>query len=495
MDFRDRTEAPVWPSFQCQRLSPPATRPYMSQRVSPSGNVAGGSTYGGHGVRSDNIIVDYHHSSVGNLGSGPLPLGGRVTSGDSHRRRGREDFSAFPSPAHLAAPNLFSEDRDINTARRRLDYLPRSQLTVPLSVLEPTVSNPETRVGRNDRSGSESRDQRTAGTREDAVRDTSGGQVAATTLGETSVDAGNPAPVDHQAGIRGLAEQAVASSTLRSYQAAWRRWSLFSRQKEQSEAGQRDAMLAFMWDRYSEGESKTSMASTLAGISFMAKLQGYPDVTKCFLINKALKGWGRVRPSHSDARLPITLNILEELIRKVGSVTSDDYEKLLFSLAFSMAFFGAFRISELVARSRGHQESGLRAEHVSLGEGILACKIVRSNTDQSGRGSCVQLASQRPSHICLVRLASQFMSSRPQANLFLCHSDSIPLTKYQFAAILKWTLQSLNLNSTSYGTHSFRIGAATSAALAGSSNEAIKALGRWKSTAYKSYVRIDKVVD
>ncbi|XP_075055039.1 uncharacterized protein LOC142140939 [Mixophyes fleayi] len=495
MDFRDRSEAPVWPSLHRHRLSPPASRPYMSRRVSSPGNVAGGFTYGGHGVRSDNIIVDYQHSSGGNLSPGPLPPGGRATSGFSDRQRRREEFSTFPSPEHLAVPNPFGVDRDINAARRRLDYLPRSQLTVPPSVLENTATNPETRVGRNDRSGSESRDPRTAGTKEDAVRDTSGGQVASTALGETSGGAGNAAPVDHQAGIRGLAEQAVAPSTLRSYQASWRRWSFFSRQKEQSEAGQRDAMLAFMWDRYSEGDSKTSMASTLAGISFMAKLQGYPDVTKHFLINKALKGWGRVRPSNSDARFPITLNILEDLILKVGLVTSDDYEKLLFSLAFSMAFFGAFRISELVARSRGHQESGLRAEHVSLGEGTFACKIVRSKTDQSGKGSWVQLAPQQLHHICPFRLASQFMSKRPQANLFLCHSNSIPLTKYQFAAILKRTLQSLNLNSTLYGTHSFRIGAATSAALAGSSNEAIKALGRWKSTAYQSYVRIDKVID
>ncbi|XP_075037430.1 uncharacterized protein LOC142098485 [Mixophyes fleayi] len=489
-DFGDNTQAPVWPYFQCQRMSPPASRLYMSHWASSPGYGAGGPYYGGQGGRSDNFVVDYHHSSGGNFGSGPPPL-----LGDSRLQRRRESFSASPSTARVSAPNLSTVDRDSNTARRRLDYLPRHQMTVPLSVSEPTVMHPETRVGSRDRPCAEAQDQMTAERREEEIQDTSGGQATAVSLGQTSVGDGNPAPADHQAGIRGLAEQAIAPSTLKTYQSAWRRWLLFSRQKDQSEAGQQDAMLAFMWDRYSEGDSRTTMASTLAGISFMAKLHGYPDVTKGFLINKALRGWGRVRPSHADTRLPITSNILEDLIGNVGSVTLDSYEKLLFSLAFSMAYFGAFRISELVARSRGHQESGLRVEHVSLGEGILACKIVKSKTDQSGRGSWVQLTSQQPCLICPVRLASLFMSKRPHANLFLCHANGIPLTKYQFATILKRTLQSINLNSTLYGTHSFRIGAATSAALAGSSSEAIKALGRWKSAAFKSYVRIDKVVD
>ncbi|XP_075063546.1 integrase/recombinase xerD homolog [Mixophyes fleayi] len=343
------------------------------------------------------------------------------------------------------------------------------------------------------RSGSESRDQRSAGIRVEPIPGSTDAQPGSASVVEASVAAGNPAPHDHQAGIRGLVEQAVAPSTLRTYRASWRRWSLFSGQKDQSEAGQRDAMLAFMWESYSKGEFRASMASTLAGISFMARLQGYTDVTKGFMISKALKGWARARPSQADARLPITNNILDQLIETLGGIAVDEYEKTLFSAAFSMAFFGAFRVSELVAKSRGHQESGLKAEHVSLCGGVVSCKIIRSKTDQSGRGAWVQLNRQPNSNICPVNLVSRFMNMRPQARLFLCHHNGMPMTKYKFSAIMKKSLQSLNLDSSMYGTHSFRIGAATSAALAGSSTETIKALGRWKSTAYKSYVRIDNV--
>jgi hypothetical protein len=38
--------------------------------------------------------------------------------------------------------------------------------------------------------------------------------------------------------------------------------------------------------------------------------------------------------------------------------------------------------------------------------------------------------------------------------------------------------------------HSFRIGAATAAAIQGASDEDIQRMGRWKSQAFKRYIRI-----
>ena len=43
---------------------------------------------------------------------------------------------------------------------------------------------------------------------------------------------------------------------------------------------------------------------------------------------------------------------------------------------------------------------------------------------------------------------------------------------------------------TKYSGHSFRIGAATTAAAVGVEDSMIKTLGRWKSAAYLAYVRI-----
>ena len=50
-------------------------------------------------------------------------------------------------------------------------------------------------------------------------------------------------------------------------------------------------------------------------------------------------------------------------------------------------------------------------------------------------------------------------------------------------------LRDHGLDYSNYHGHSFRIGAATSAAAAGIPDHAIKMLGRWDSSAYLLYVR------
>ena len=70
--------------------------------------------------------------------------------------------------------------------------------------------------------------------------------------------------------------------------------------------------------------------------------------------------------------------------------------------------------------------------------------------------------------------------------------DGQYLTRELFGAQLNTILQEAGLNAKDYNTHSFRIGAATSARKAGISDASIQMLGRWKSDAYKVYIRIPR---
>lgn len=69
----------------------------------------------------------------------------------------------------------------------------------------------------------------------------------------------------------------------------------------------------------------------------------------------------------------------------------------------------------------------------------------------------------------------------------------MPLTKYQFNAVLKRSLLSLGLGGFKVSTHSFRIGAATEAARLGLDESVIMRLGRWESRCYSIYVRPDLI--
>ena len=67
----------------------------------------------------------------------------------------------------------------------------------------------------------------------------------------------------------------------------------------------------------------------------------------------------------------------------------------------------------------------------------------------------------------------------------LCHADNTLITVNQFNTELRRCLNFCGLNPQRYKSHSFRIGAACLAADKGFSDAQIRALGRWKSRAFK----------
>jgi site-specific recombinase XerD len=73
-------------------------------------------------------------------------------------------------------------------------------------------------------------------------------------------------------------------------------------------------------------------------------------------------------------------------------------------------------------------------------------------------------------------------------------NDGRYLTKEIFIAKVRAALSVLGLDSSTYAGHSFRIGAATTAAEIGIEDSVIKMLGRWDSSAYQLYVRASRQV-
>lgn len=171
------------------------------------------------------------------------------------------------------------------------------------------------------------------------------------------------------------------------------------------------------------------------------------------------------------------------------SQCTSPYEGALFRACFSLAFFGALRVGELVPPSRT-RAGGLCEDDVVLCNGSLRVRVRRSKTDIFGRGEWL------PLHVvsgpaCPVRTVSEYLQLRPSGPSFLLHVNGAPVTRFQFQSVFKRCLSALGVCPERYGTHSFRIGAATEAARAGMSNSEVQRIGRWKSACFAGYIRPD----
>ena len=218
---------------------------------------------------------------------------------------------------------------------------------------------------------------------------------------------------------------------------------------------------------------------------------GLSDDSSSISVVKILEGYRRSRSSQ-DSRLPITLDILHSISLHLDTVCVSSYETVLFHAAFTLAFFGLFRVGELVLSDSNYQRPLQLSDIRTFEHGqSFQVKLRQSKTNQCGVPQIINIPRIDLS-TCPVAAMHAYIKIRPVRqghNLLFCHRDGSPLTRYQFGAVLSKVISKLQLNTACYKTHSFRIGAATWLARKGVSHDAIKALGRWSSDAFRRYIR------
>lgn len=243
------------------------------------------------------------------------------------------------------------------------------------------------------------------------------------------------------------------------------------------------------------GRAPATARTYIAGIGAKHKLNGWSDPTDHFLLKKLLQGMSKL-DRRQDLRKPITFQRQKQLIGILPIVCANVFEQKLFSAAYSVAFFGFLRVSEIVGQGESLKggRAGIGYTDVELGKN-LQIKIIGSKTDQAMRGEqvCMRRAEKHP-EVCPVLAMQAYLRVRPCGpGLLFKHFDGSPLTRYQFQAILKKGAKVLGWEVSRFTSHSFRIGAATTAALNGTPVRRIMALGRWESQAVEKYVRTSQI--
>ena len=292
---------------------------------------------------------------------------------------------------------------------------------------------------------------------------------------------------------RDLLAAALAPSSKRSYQHAWKTFISFAQTHERIPfPADQSTIVNFVTYLFNQGRACSSIKSTLSAIGYFHKLSNLPDPTKSYLVSKLLIGASNLRQTE-DTRLPILPHTLKKLIGVIESVERDPYTIIMFKAIYLLMFYAFLRISEIAVPNRSKLTDVLKLNDIKLfaSNGRLTSMSVKFSNfkHHSGKPITIKIRA-RNSPLCPVAALANYLHVRGNTPgpLFRT-SRNTPLTTYAFSKTFKATLNHSNLDPTLYKAHSFRIGAATSCAQKGVPFDVIRRLGRWKSDAFIHYIR------
>ncbi len=239
----------------------------------------------------------------------------------------------------------------------------------------------------------------------------------------------------------------------------------------------------------------------LCAIRFAYLKNGLPnpllqqDGHQCFRLFTILRGVKRLQSNLDRPRLPVTFQLLKQLCFLFRTGHFSPYMDLLMEVVSCVAFFGFLRCGEFTV-STGKFDPALHLclQDVSVAADYFTLKLKSSKTDPFRRGITLHYY-RTDNSVCPYLVMVKFLQVRknmgalPMDPLFVDPSNQV-LTRSLFIHTLRSSLQSLHVDQTLYNGHSFRIGAATTAAAVRMEDHLIKTLGRWSSDCYTRYIHV-----
>ena len=214
------------------------------------------------------------------------------------------------------------------------------------------------------------------------------------------------------------------------------------------------------------------------------------------LLYKTLRGIKSSLGISKRARYPITVSVLHKIYAKLKPFHSSDLDSSMLWAAFTLAFFGFLRSSEFTCNGSFDPHCHLTKADILFQPTLLDPKfmiitIKKSKTDPFRETAKLTVAKSNSDVCDVTALKDYFLqtSTRGTGQPLFQFSDGRNLTRVSLTNNLSALLHICGMDSTQFASHSFRIGATTTAAAAGVPDWLIKVLGRWKSDAYQSYIR------
>ena len=221
--------------------------------------------------------------------------------------------------------------------------------------------------------------------------------------------------------------------------------------------------------------------------------QGFPDpLENCLRLQRVVRGIKRSQGALSSRpRLPVSSNILCIIY---SALNLNSFDNVMVWAACLLVYFGFLRSAEFTVPSLSAYNASV---HLSVSDvsvdvphdpSCLQVLIKASKTYPFRKGCNILIGLGSPP-LCAVQAVISYLAccGHHPGPLFLLE-NGLPLTRSLVTDRLRAIVLSAGLPGD-FSSHSFRIGAATSAARAGVPDHLIQVLGQWKSDAYKQYIR------
>ena len=167
------------------------------------------------------------------------------------------------------------------------------------------------------------------------------------------------------------------------------------------------------------------------------------------------------------------------------------YRQLLLTAIFSFCCSGEVTVENEASYDHNTNLSFSDAVDNAVSPSVISLNIKCSKTDQ-GRVGCQVILGKTGDDLCPIMALLDYLTSRgDKPGALFQWQDGTPLSKTRFVEAVRQALTAAHLPAQDYAGHSFRIGAATTAAMAGLEDSTIQTLGRWKSASYQLYIRMD----
>jgi len=292
--------------------------------------------------------------------------------------------------------------------------------------------------------------------------------------------------------VRDYLHAATSDNTRRTYQSAVRQFVRWGGRLP----ADRDMVLRYLLERQPELNMRT-LDLHITALRQWHEYQQLTDPTRDPLIQKTLEGMRRRHGQPRQKARPLSIEALSALIgwldQQPLSLMRERNRALLL-----VAYFGAFRRSELVGLQYGNLEW--------FDDGVVVT-LERSKTDQSGEGMQRALPCS-DNHLCPVTALKCWMEaidphteSQKGAIFRRINRWDQPGTRAMDASSINLILKKLAMQAglegaEKFSSHSFRRGLTTSAAQAGVDFELIRKQGGWKQDAtVREYIEEGRALD